>query len=245
MMMEPLDVLPRMPQFDIYGDIEERRATKARMDDLGISLDVAYPFTLAGRTEVANFARALECAAYLGARYVNALAYDRDPARRIDKFGALCDLAESFGLGTAVEFFPLSQVRSLAEALELVTTIGKPGRVGVNVDLLHLMRSGGSIAELEVAPADYILYGQQCDGPHRKDEADWNFEAASQRLLAGAGAFDLAGFAQALPASCPVSVELPQDAALAAGVPVVERARQAVEGIWAHSSCSTVSRHGN
>lgn len=100
------------------------------MNDLGIGFDVSYSFTLAGRTEIAGFAPALECAAYPGARYINVLAYDRDPARRTEKFGALCDLAESFGMGTAVEFFPLSQVRSLKEALTLVSTLGTPGRAG-------------------------------------------------------------------------------------------------------------------
>jgi hypothetical protein len=45
--------------------------------------------------------------------------------------------------------------------------------------------------------------------------------------------FDLAGFARALPAGCPVSVELPQDAAIDAGVPAIERARRAVDGVRA------------
>jgi sugar phosphate isomerase/epimerase len=231
--MEPMEVLPRVPRFDIYGDTPERRATKARMDDLGIGFDVAYPFTLAGRTDIDAFKRALDCAAYLGARYANVLNYDRDAARRLDKFGAFCTMAESFGLGVVLEFYPFSQVRSLAEALDLVRGIDMPGRVGVNADLLHLMRSGGSLAELAEAPAAYILYGQQCDGPARYDESRLELEASSQRLLAGEGVFDLAGFARALPAGCPVSVELPQDAAIDAGVPAIERARRAVDGVRA------------
>lgn len=229
--MQPMEVLPRMPQFDIYGDTAERRETKARMDALGVAVDIAYPFTLAGRTEIGDFDRALECAAFLGAEAVNVLAYDRDPARRLEKFGAFCDLAQTYGLGVAVEFYPQSQVRSLAEGLDLVRAIDRPGRVGVNVDLLHLVRSGGTLEALKAAPAEYILYGQQCDGPARYDEARWDFEASSQRLLPGEGVFDLAGFARALPVGCPVSVELPQDDALAAGVPVLERARRAIDGV--------------
>jgi sugar phosphate isomerase/epimerase len=64
-------------------------------------------------------------------------------------------------------------------------------------------------------------------------------EASSQRLLAGEGVFDLAGFARALPAGCPVSVELPQDAAIDAGVPAIERARRAVDGVRA--ACAGLS----
>lgn len=229
--MEPMEVLPHLPQFDIYGDLAQRRALGARMKDLGIVLDLAYPFTLAGRTEVETFKVAMECAAELDAQLLNALVYDRDPARRLDKFGMFCDLAASFGLRVGVEFYPPSQVRSLADALELVQAVGRPGQVGVNVDLLHLMRSGGSIAELAAAPAEYILYGQLCDGAASCPEDRIDQEASSARLLAGEGVFDLAGFARALPDDCPASVELPRNAALEAGVPVAERVRLAVESV--------------
>jgi len=229
--MEPMDVLPRMPQFALYGDTPERRETRARMDDLGVSLDIAYPFTLAGRTDVDRFAPALETAAYLRAGAVNVLAYDREPARRMEKFAAFCALASSFGLGTVLEFYPLSQVRSLAQAIALVRDTGSAA--GINVDLLHLIRSGGSIAELATAPAELIRYAQLCDGPKWFDPLHWDYEASSQRLLPGEGVFDLAAFTAALPAGCRVSVELPRDVAITAGVPIVDRARLAMQRVRA------------
>lgn len=228
--MEPMDVLPLMPPFDIYHDLPARRALKQRMDDLGVGLDVAYPFTLAGRTDVAAFATAMECAADLDAQVLNALVYDRDPARRADKFAEFCALAGSFGLRVGVEFYPPSQVRSLADALALVDGAG--AHVGINVDLLHLMRSGGTIAELAAAPAGRIFYGQLSDGPLNAPD-DLDAEASSGRLLAGEGAFDLAGFVRALPAQCPLSVEIPRNAAAAAGVPLAARVREAVDGVRA------------
>jgi sugar phosphate isomerase/epimerase len=228
---EPMEVLPRMPHFALHGDGPMRRETMARMADLGVSLDVAYPFTLAGRTDISGFLPALETTAALGGWAVNVLAYDREPARRLEKFAAFCESARSFGLNVVVEFYPLSQVRSLGEAIALVEAVGAPGRVGVNVDLLHLIRSGDDVATLAAAPAEWILYGQYCDAPATQETLTWDFEASSQRLLAGAGALDLAGFAAALPPGCRTSVELPQDAALAAGVPRIERARAAVEGV--------------
>lgn len=229
--MEPMEVLPHLPQFDIYGDLAQRREFGQRMKDLGISFDLAYPFTLAGRTEIDNFKRAMECAAELDAQLLNALMYDRNPERRLDKFGQFCDLAKSFGLRVGVEFYTVSQVRSLADALELVSQIGRPGEVGIVADLLHLMRSGGSIEELAAAPAEYILYGQICDGAASCPDDQLDYEASSERLLPGEGVFDLKGFAAALPEGCPVSVELPRNSALEAGVPVAERVRLAVEGV--------------
>lgn len=229
--MQPMDVLPHLPQFDIYEDRAARKALGERLRELDVVLDLAYPFTLAGRTEVEHFKTAMECAAELDAQLLNALVYDRDPARRQDKFGQFCDLAASFGLPVGVEFYPPSQVRSLADALELVQAVNRPGRVGVNVDLLHLMRSGGTIAELAAAPTDFILYGQFCDGAESCPEDQIDVEASSHRLLVGEGVFDIAGFARALPDNCPVSVELPRNDALEAGVPVAERVRLAVDSV--------------
>jgi len=229
--MEPMDVLPRMPRFDLYSDLRARRDVKRRMDDLGVGLDLAYPFTLAGRTEIGSFAAAFECAADLQAGLLNVLIYDRDPVRREDRFAAFCAAAIPYGLRVALEFYPVSQVRSLGEALTLVAKVGRPGLVGINADLLHLMRSGGTLEDLANAPPGSILYGQFADAPFTRPEAEWDFEASSDRLLAGEGQFDLAGFARALPADCPVSVEIPRNSEVEAGVPVLERARRAVDSV--------------
>ena len=228
--MEPMDVLPLMPKFDIYGDLAQRRRLRHRMDDLSVVLDVAYPFTLAGRTNIADFNVAMECAADLGAGLLNVLIYDRDPSRRADNFGAFCDLAATFDLKIGVEFYPPSQVGSLAAALDLVAAIDRPGMVGVNVDLLHLMRSDGTFDELATAPAHFILYGQLCDGGAAVPE-DLDFEASSERLLAGEGVFDLAGFVNALPIGCPLSVEIPRNHAVRAGEPRERRVARAIQGV--------------
>jgi sugar phosphate isomerase/epimerase len=224
--MEPMAVLPRMPPFDLYGG-PELRETRARLDGLGIAVDLVYPFTLAGRTEVANFRRALEAGAALGAMAANALLYDRDPARRFDRFAEFCALAAEYGLGVAAEFFPASQLKTLAEALDLTGRVGLPG-VGVNLDLLHLVRSGGSFAEVAAAPPERLVYAQLCDAPADCEPERRDFEASCQRLYPGEGAFDVAGFAAALPPSTRVSVETPRDDLIAAGVSYTERARRAL-----------------
>ncbi|SFR91253.1 sugar phosphate isomerase/epimerase family protein [Sphingomonas jatrophae] len=229
--LEPMAVLPRLPGFDIHGDTAERRETLARMADSGVTLDIAYPFTLSARSDIAAFAPALETAARLGAWGVNVLAYDRDAARRADRFAAFCEAADGFGLKVVVEYYPLSQVRTLREAVALVRGVGAPGRVGVNADLLHLARSGGTVADLAGVPGEWILYGQYCDAPAVQETLSWDYEASHERQLAGEGALDVAGFAAALPPGCRASVELPRDTALAAGVPAEVRARAAVESV--------------
>lgn len=226
--LHPMAELPLMPHFDILGDRAARAEVRAMMDDLGVVLDLAYPFSLGGRTDLAAFAPAMECAAALGARLLNVLVYDRDAARRTDMFGRFCDMAAQFGHRVAVEFYPRTQVPSLAAALELVGQVLRPGAVGVNVDLLHLMRSGGTIAELGAA-RDHVLYAQVADGPLVPPD-DLDREASSERMLCGQGEFDVTGFLRALPPGCPVSVEIPRDHAVGV-VTREERARLAVESV--------------
>lgn len=229
--IESMDVLPHMPSFNLYDDPVQRREFKARMADLGIALDLAYPFTLAGRTDVQTLKPALACAAELGAGMVNLLVYDRDEARRADNFLAFCELAQGFGLRVGVEFYPVSQIKSLHDALNLVALANSPGTVGINADVLHLMRSGGTVADLAAAPAGSILYGQIADGPATCEAATLDQEASAQRALAGEGVFDVAGFARALPLGCPISVEIPQDAAIQAGLSRLDRAQRAVDSV--------------
>jgi sugar phosphate isomerase/epimerase len=219
-----MDVLPLMPRFDLGVDRVQRAALRAAMAAHGVGLDLAYPFTLTGRSDPAGFAPLLDCAADLGAGAVNVLLYDRDPARRLDRFGGFCDLARDFGLNVAVEFYPPSQIPTLAVARDLVAAIDRPGQVGINADLLHLMRSGGSIADL----GGDVLYAQVADGPARAPDD----EASSNRLLAGEGTFDIAGFVAALPPHCRVSVEIPRDHAVA-DEPDLCRATRAVASVRA------------
>jgi sugar phosphate isomerase/epimerase len=227
-----MDVLPLMPRFDLCADRSARREVRAALADCAIAFDVAYPFTLTGRSDVAAFAPAIECAAELGAGVLNVLIYDRDADRRVDILAQFGELAGSYGLRAGVEFYPPSQVGSLHDALALVDAAGPASTIGLNVDLLHLMRSGGTLAELAKAPADRIIYGQLCDGPLLAPH-DPEFEASAERMLPGDGGFDLPGFVAALPPDCPLSIEIPRNHAIHAGVSRLERATAAVQAVRA------------
>ncbi|ERL46152.1 domain containing protein [Candidatus Micropelagos thuwalensis] len=228
--MQSLEVLPRMPLFNLIESPTEQRDLKAMMQTASISLDVAYPFTLAGRTEIKSFQAGLECAAFLEAEFVNALIYDRDDARREDNFLIFTEMAQQHGLKVVVEFFPGSQIMSLADALTLVSLADRPYEVGVNVDLLHLMRSGSTLEDLRAAPDAAILYAQICDAP-LEPHLSREVEASAQRCLIGEGDFDVAGFMAALPSHCQMSVEIPREDAILGGQSVTQRAQQAVKSV--------------
>lgn len=227
--LHPLSVLPQMPVFDLVADSAARAQCVARRDALGLQIDLAYPFTLAGATDPEGFVPALAAAAALGAFGINVLVYDRDLDRRVGRLTRLAQLARDHGLVTAVEFFPASQVRSLSDALTLVEAVDAPG-LGVNVDLLHLVRCGEGVAALGKASAGRLVYGQLCDGPLDCPAEAREREAAFERLAPGEGQLDVAGFLAAMPSVARLSVESPLGQALEAGVSRTDRVARAVAG---------------
>jgi sugar phosphate isomerase/epimerase len=231
MFLQPMSVLPHMPHFDILGDQSYRRQVRNSLLEFGISLDLVYPFTISTHTSIQDFDKALDVAAYLGARFVNVLIYDRDAIRRSARFGAFCERAAEFGLGVVVEFYPISKVQTLGDALTLVSEVNRPGSVGLNVDVLHLMRSGGGPEDLCDIPSEFLLFAQLCDGPLSCTADEIEHEASSCRLLPGCGAFDLPGFVARLPDHCLLSVEIPRCPELEAGIPASQRVATAIAAV--------------
>lgn len=227
--LESMAILPSMPEFSLVRDRGARRETLARMEALGVGVDLVYPFTLATRTDVEAFRPALEVAAELGARAANVLVYHRDAGPRAECFARFSALALEYGLQVAVEAYPLSRVRTLDDALALAAVAAAPGKVGLNVDLLHLVRSGADLAALRAAPPEAILYGQYSDAPASCDPADREHEATFQRFYPGEGGLDVEGFAMSLPPAVPTSVEVPREDLRLAGVSAAERARLALQ----------------
>jgi sugar phosphate isomerase/epimerase len=231
--LQSMDVLPLMPSFDLVADRAERRRTRDICRDLGIAVDLAYPFTLTSRSTVEDFSDALEAAAELGAECVNVLLYDREAQRRLDQFAAFGAHAASLGLKTAVEFFPPSQIPTLTAAIALVEAAGPAERIGVTLDLLHLMRSGEGLDAIARVPSQRIVVAQLCDGPATVAPDRIFTEAANQRALPGEGAFDLPGFVAALPSDTRLSVEIPRDNDARDGVSRRDRARNAQTAVRA------------
>jgi sugar phosphate isomerase/epimerase len=188
------------------------RRTRDALAATGVSVDLLYPFTMAGRTDPAAFAPALEAGATLGAPLANVLCYDRDPVRRTERLIELADLAATYGIALAIEFYPPSQVKTLSEALAEIDKTGRSD-VGVTLDLNH--------------PA--IAIAQLADGPASIDPAQIEWEAGIQRLLPGQGAFPISAFLNALNPNTLLSIEIPQQNAIDKGLSPLERARNAVK----------------
>jgi sugar phosphate isomerase/epimerase len=223
-----MEVLPAMPPYDLVRDPQALRRTRDALAATGVSVDLLYPFTMAGRTDPAAFAPALEAGATLGAPLANVLCYDRDPVRRTERLIELADLAATYGIALAIEFYPPSQVKTLSEALAEIDKTGRSD-VGVTLDLLHVMRGGDVDASFVLLNHPAIAIAQLADGPASIDPAQIEWEAGIQRLLPGQGAFPISAFLNALNPNTLLSIEIPQQNAIDKGLSPLERARNAVK----------------
>jgi len=225
--LHSMEVLPAMPPYDLVRDPQALRQTRAALAATGVKVDLIYPFTMAGRTNPQDFAPALEAGAALGAPLANVLCYDRDPVRRSERLIELAELAATFDIALSIEFYPPSQVRTLAQTLEEITRTGRSD-IKVTADLLHIMRGGEAQASMALLNHPAVAIAQISDGPKTIDPDKIEHEAGIERLLPGQGMFDISAFLNALNPSTPISVEIPQQNNIDAGQPPQIRANNAV-----------------
>ena len=107
-----------------------------------------------------------------------------------EAFGRVCDRASERGLRVQLEFMPFSGVPDLRAAWDIVRRAGR-GNGGLVLDSWHYFRSTPDHELLASLPPDAVFSVQLSDGPARPEPDLWT-AAAQERLLPGAGDFDLA-----------------------------------------------------
>lgn len=217
--LRSMRAVPALPPFNFIDDRRAARDLGAAAGQAGLTVEMAYPFTLTGSDVLSD--AGLEAAAAIGARVVNILCFVNGTAAQGDAIGRFAERARSHGLAARLEFFPGSAVRSLADALALVA---EDGVVSITCDLLHLYRTGGTIEDMARA-MPHVGLVQLCDGPLAPDAADPFREASAARWLPGRGEFDIAAAVAVCPATVAVSVECPTETAGSAG----DKARAAMQ----------------
>jgi sugar phosphate isomerase/epimerase len=207
-----------------------KKEALARMRDTGVRLGNAECFNLTPEVRPEDFRPTVTLAAELGATSLVAInAWDPERSRALDNFAALCRIAAEHGMKANVEFISMGKVRTLADAIAFITDSGEPN-VGVTIDFLHLIRTGGTAADISAMDPALIGYVQVCDGPAGLAREEWSDEGFEQRQMPGDGEFPLAELMAAVPEGIVVGVEVPHLALREAGVSAAERARRAVEG---------------
>ncbi len=154
--------------------------------------------------------RLIEIGGALGARNVLIVSANPNLDETKHQFAALCECAARAGMRAVLEFLMIAEVKTLAQALEIVTDVDHPAG-GVLVDALHLARCGATPVDVaRVAPAR-LPYAQLCDGPATlpaRDYATYLVDALDGRVAPGEGELPLRELLAALPDELPLSLEV-------------------------------------
>lgn len=248
--LEPLAYNPEAyPHYSLRSDRALRRDMVAAMAANGVSIQlgegfIVRPLASAGDDPFVpgdgdmrdRWAADLEVMAELGIRLVNAVCMEQDLGRAFDQLGLFAELAASNGMRSTLEFCPGLGVADLPTAVRAVRHVGRDD-FRLLMDPMHLVRSGGSPADLAALDPALIAYIQLCDVPLTPANPDYLDEAMYERSAPGEGELPLADYIAALPAGLPIGLETPQRAMAEAGVgpharlkPVVEAARALLAG---------------
>ena len=197
---------------------------RTRLADTGMRALDAEVIRLAADRPLDNARRVVDIAAEVGAEYALTISLDPDLARTAAQYAELCAHGASVGVRPVLEFMRFTTVRTLADAVAVVTDAGHAAGA-VLVDALHLDRSAGTPAEVAALDPTLLPYAQLCDAPAIRPAADGLIdEALNGRLLPGDGDLPLDALIDAFAPATPFSMEL-RSAALRDDYPdAVERA---------------------
>ena len=197
----------------VYGDDERIglcRALAPLLRQTGVKVWDVEIIRINERTQPQDHLPLMEAASLLGARRIKTVCDCDDLALSAALLARLVDLAAPFGLTVDLEYMIFSGVKSLRAALAIVDAVAKPN-LQVLVDALHWMRAGDMAADIRAAPPSRIGYVQLCDGPRLGPVGDVALiaEARTSRMPPGESEFPLGALLDAMPAGCPVSIEVP------------------------------------
>lgn len=189
----------------IEGQVMSRLASTGT-----IALDIE-PIILSpdGPLMTDDAARLIDAGMAIGARNVLLASRDPDPSRVAGSLALFCDRVIGTDIRIVLEFLPIMAVRTLPDAVAIVDQVANP-TAGVLIDVLHFVRSGGSIADVASVDPALLPYSQLCDvmATAPDDFPGLLDEALHGRLLPGDGIAPIAELLAVLPGECPLSLEM-------------------------------------
>ncbi len=194
-----------------------QRDVKSALQHHGISIAVGEGFFIRPGADISDYAPDMEILHALGAQRVNALSFDPDLSRSTDQFARFADMATERGLKPVIEFVHGMLIGDLKTAQDLLTTIGNP-ELGLVIDMMHLIRSGSTAADLAALNPNLIAYAQLCDVPLACTYTNYGYEAAYERLPPGEGELPLRDLLAALPKTTTIGLEIPMLAKAESGI---------------------------
>jgi sugar phosphate isomerase/epimerase len=208
---------------------ENKEDVRRALAETGVVLDGVEFFPLTADVDFEIYRPAMALGRELGAGRVVSHIFIEDDALVVQRLGEFCDLAATLGLKVTSEFCPLTAGNpSLERAKWLVDQVGRDN-FGIGVDVLHVIRSGATPADIAKLEPRYFGVVQICDaiGAHASNDY---IKDVHNREVPGQGDLPIREFLNAVPASFAVEVEVPAAHRRAAGVTAAEHCRDVLEG---------------
>ncbi|NBC37408.1 TIM barrel protein [Novosphingobium sp. FSY-8] len=220
----PGDDAPTLFPVVTRADVDELKSVLAAK---GVGVGNVEFFPVTAGLDIDIYREGFEVAAAIGAQRAVTHIHDGNDARAVDTLGRLGSLAAEHGLRLGLEFMGLTPAcASIERAAWFVEQVGT--RVaGIGADALHLVRTGGTPADVARIAPELFTYAQICDATGLQVTGDYLHEAL-ERKLPGDGDFPLAAFVAALPTTVAVDVEVPSASRIAACISPAGHAREAV-----------------
>jgi sugar phosphate isomerase/epimerase len=224
-----LDMPDAQSPYPCVKSVDQARGLKQRLADNGMSVFNTDTFLVTPKTDFRRYEGMLEIAATLGAQVVDIVSVHPDPEAAAAIIDDFVKMAKGYGLRSVIEAIRFTRIKNLDDALHIIALCDNPD-LALNVDIMHLMRSGRRPADLAAKAAPSLrYYAQISDGPIDMPDERQEWEANGDRMVPGTGEFPLVEFVRMLPPDGVVAVEAPLTR-LKDSVPSLERARMVVKG---------------
>ena len=209
--------LPGEPDYDPSHQPRLKRELRAALDETGLFINDIEVARITSDIDPAEYEPQIAAAAEFGVRTLLSSIWSDERQLSLERFAALCELAERYRMPVALEYVTWSAVRDLGSALAFLSDAGSPGNAGLLVDTLHAYRARTAPAELAALPAGTVKFVHLCDSPAEipADPRDHIPVGRDGRLYPGEGASPIREYLAALPGVDRLGIELPNSARVA------------------------------
>lgn len=209
-------------------DRRRLRTTSRVLSRTGIEVTDVSLVVLTSGLDLDDLRRMMETGAELGAGRLVVMNREPDLARAAACLASVADMAGELDMLVGLEFMPYSATPSVAAAVALVRAVASPS-VGIVLDVLHLVRSGGGPTDVSGSALPLVLV-QLCDAAGTPPPQDrLRAESLTDRRYPGHGDLPLRAVVAGVPSGVPMTLEAPvlRDADL----PPAVRARRAAAAL--------------
>ncbi|MEO6716985.1 MAG: TIM barrel protein [Novosphingobium sp.] len=203
-----------------------KREVLARLDAHGLDVVNAEFFLMRPDVDLESYRPGLALARELGAENAMTHIFEADPARAADILSRFCVIAAEEDMRVSIEFCQMTPGCKTIHAARTIAEAVDAANLGFGICPMHLVRSGGSAADIAALDPALLYYCQLNDG-YGLHVSEAYFEEVHDRQLPGLGDFPLVDILRALPPLAPIEIKCPSDSRHKAGVSALDYAREA------------------